>query len=345
MFTMSAIDPALLILVNIYADLNDDRQSTKVYNNGVMQVSVFVSVNYNGEASEEDIIAYVQENVVIYSLNYGENVKWEKSTKDNGFHHDIDHAYNKNESPPPKIISDVRAPLYFTVPGGIAEGEHRWIAKLNGKQTNDDTPLTVTVERFDVSNGDVVIEERKDVNVPCHKMLVLKYKKDVFPDAQKLVKLLKYKGIKFTGKGGNSWVSMSMSSKGNKLGAFVEYGVTSNIKIADEGRYSHNKMEIHDLEENGKDIIIFCDCIQHSLDFTSKAIEEAWNAGILMVQVRDWSVQLQQYTHNYWRDMDYLLNPFLVEDNFGSRMEVKINWDKGDWYGDWAVESVTVVYP
>uniref|UniRef100_A0A1X7VBA1 Uncharacterized protein n=1 Tax=Amphimedon queenslandica TaxID=400682 RepID=A0A1X7VBA1_AMPQE len=335
MYTMSAIDPALLILVNIYADLNGDRQETKVYNNGVMQVSVFVSVNYNGDASEEDIIAYVQDNAIIYSLNYGENVKWQISTKDNGFHHDIDHAANKNVTLPPKITSDVRAPLYFTVPGGTAEGEHRWIAKLNGKQTNDDTPLTVNVERFYVSHGDVIIEEKTNLGVPCHLMFVLKYAENVFPDAQKLVKLLKYKGIKFTGPGGNSWISMSMSSEGHKFGVFVEYGVTSNIKIADGGRYSHNQMVIHDVEENGKDIFIHCDCIQHSLDFTSKVIKEAWNAGILMVQLRDKHLYMAQYTNNYWRDMDYLMNPFLVEDNFGGRIEVEINWDDGDWYGDW----------
>ena len=37
------------------------------------------------------------------------------------FIYDIDHAANKNPAVSPKMISDVRAPLYFTVPGGSAE--------------------------------------------------------------------------------------------------------------------------------------------------------------------------------------------------------------------------------
>ena len=54
--------------MNIFADQFSDRQDTRVFNNGVMQVSVFISVSYNGEASEDKIIIYVQNNAVIYSL-------------------------------------------------------------------------------------------------------------------------------------------------------------------------------------------------------------------------------------------------------------------------------------
>uniref|UniRef100_A0A1X7VDR3 Uncharacterized protein n=1 Tax=Amphimedon queenslandica TaxID=400682 RepID=A0A1X7VDR3_AMPQE len=293
MFTMSAIDPALLILVNIYADKFRDEQGTKVYNNGVMQVSVFVSVNYNGEASENEIIEYVQKHVVIYSLNFEEDVKWTKSTKDNGFHHDIDRAANTkfNASMPPKIISDIRAPLYFTIPGGTAEGEHRWIAKLNGKQTNVNTPLTVTVKGFEVSADQLEIVERAEVD--CHKLRVLKYRGDApFPDSQKLMNCIHYKGIKFIGSGGNSWVSMAMSTKGHKLGVFVDHNVKSNIKIAKAGHfhYSH-EMDKQDIEDSGVANWITCDCLDKSLDFTNKDITEAWNKGVVMVMVHSSSVK------------------------------------------------------
>uniref|UniRef100_A0A1X7ULI5 Uncharacterized protein n=1 Tax=Amphimedon queenslandica TaxID=400682 RepID=A0A1X7ULI5_AMPQE len=314
-----------------------------------MQVSVFVSVNYNREASEEDIIAYVQDNVDIYSLNYGENVQWQRSTIDNGYHHDIDHATNRNVSRPPKMISDVRALLYFTVPACTAEGEHRWIAKLDGKQTNDDTPLTITVKSFHVSKGDLILANKKDTSIHCNLMYVLKYNDDVLPDAQKLVKLVEYKGMKFFGSGGNSWVSMSKSTKGHKLGVFVEYGVTSNIKIANSGdQHLPDQMEKHDLGENsGVYNKVVCSCLDNTLEFDPYYIKEAWNEGILMVQVRDWSVRLyRQFYGDYrWYDYDYLMNDFVIEDTFGCRMKVGINWDVGDYWGFWAVSSVTVVYP
>ena len=74
MYTMSAFNPALILLVNIYADQFGDRVDTRVYANGAMQVSVFISVNYNGDTDDgvlEQIKGYVQKNVTIYSLDNG----------------------------------------------------------------------------------------------------------------------------------------------------------------------------------------------------------------------------------------------------------------------------------
>ena len=67
---MSEFNPALIFLANIYADAFDKRQTTEVYANGVMQVSIFVSVNYNGNASgiEDEIKDYVRDKAVIYRL-------------------------------------------------------------------------------------------------------------------------------------------------------------------------------------------------------------------------------------------------------------------------------------
>uniref|UniRef100_A0A1X7VDQ3 Uncharacterized protein n=1 Tax=Amphimedon queenslandica TaxID=400682 RepID=A0A1X7VDQ3_AMPQE len=346
MFTMSAIDPALLILVNIYADKFDQRQDTSVYNNGVMQVSVFVSVNYNGEASEDEIIPYVQDNVVIYSLNYEENVQWEKSTTDNGFHHDIDYAANKNASVPSKSVSDIRVPLYFTVPGGTAEGKHRWIAKLGDTQTNYDTPLTITVKKFDVSSDKLEIVNREEVS--CNQLRVLKYKSESYPDSQKLLKCIDYKGIKFIGTGGNVFVSMVMSSKGHKMGCFVDHRVKSNIKIAKSGRlHAPEEMIKQNIEGTGTMNWIDCDCLENSLDLESSDIEQAWNEGVVLVKVHHESVMMgKQYSYDgYGQKVDYELNNFVLEDTFGGRVEVNIDWDVSDWWGNWAVRSAKVVYP
>lgn len=186
MYTMSTIDLALIMLINIYADEFGQRHDTNVYNNGVMQVSVFLSVNYNREASEDEIITYVQDNAVVYSLTYKENVKWQNSTTDNGFHHDLDYVANKKASVPPKSVLDIKAPLYFTVPSGTAEGTHRWIAKLGDRQTNDNTPLTITIKTFNVSGDDLEIVNREGVD--CHQLR--KYKSDIYPESQKLVKCI-----------------------------------------------------------------------------------------------------------------------------------------------------------
>uniref|UniRef100_A0A1X7U3P3 Uncharacterized protein n=1 Tax=Amphimedon queenslandica TaxID=400682 RepID=A0A1X7U3P3_AMPQE len=288
MVTMSAIDPALIILVNIYCDMYQTWQEAKVYNNGVMQVSVFVSVNYNGEGvSEDEIIEYVQNNVDIYSLNFGENVQWAKSTTDNGFPHDIDHVANKKESVSPNGFSDIRVPLYFTVPGGGAEGEHRWIAKLNGKQTSTNTPLTVTVETFKVDKNKFEIVDR--VKFGCIVLRVLKYTDNAFPsNVQKLVKCFDYQGIKFSGTGGNVWISL-MAKKGKKLGGFIQYRETRNIQIAHEAAYGQSQVSRGNFNNHcahgcipesccdcGTEKITFeCPCLQYTYELDPDDVDRA----------------------------------------------------------------------
>ena len=351
MYTMSAIDPTLIMLVNIYADQFGERHETSIYNNGVMQISVFVSVNYNGDASEDEIIAYVQKNVVIYSLTYGEDVKWTNSTIDNGFLHDIDHDANRNA---PKLISDIRVPLYFTAPAGTGEGEHKWIAKLGGKQTNDNTPLTITVKGFDVSEDDFEIVDRAEIGSAI--LRVLRYKDGAVPDLQKLLNCTKYKGVKFTESGGNTWVSMAMSSKGHKLGVFVEYLVTRNIKTAIPYHYYKKKTntEMYDFDKCGWDYVgIDCYgyCLEDTMKFGSDDVKNAWKEGVVMIMLHDMSIKFvckedgyNAFSSEYYPDFDDI-NTFDFQDTFGSRVRIKINWDNGDWWGSWAVESAKAVYP
>ena len=346
---MSAFNASLIVLVNMYADQFGRRQETSVYNNGVMQISVFVSVNYNGDASEDEIKKYVQENIVMYSLTYGENVKWTNSTTDNGFLHDIDHDANRNA---PKLISDIRVPLYFTAPAGTGEGEHKWIAKLGGKQTNDKTPLTITVKAFDVSEDDFEIVDRAEAG--CVILRVLRYKDGAVPDLQKLEKCIEYKGVKFVKTGGNTWISMTMSNKGYKMGAFLEYKVTSNINIA-TSYYTYLQEEESYVVENHFDkcgyawIALGCECMHDASKIESDDIIDVWKEGVAMIMVHDYSVKFYCSKYDLLNTYDLIsfddINTFDFLDTFGSRVRIKINWDNGDWWGSWAVESAKAVYP
>lgn len=83
---------------------------------------------------------------------------------------------------PPKAISDIRVPLYFTVPGGTTEGEHKWIAKLDGKKNSEKTLLAITIELFSVSGDDFEIVDKAKFG--CLVLRLLKYKNDIFSSAQ-----------------------------------------------------------------------------------------------------------------------------------------------------------------
>ena len=138
---MSEFNPALVFLANIYADAFDNRQTTEVYANGVMQVSIFVSVNYNGNSDgiEDEIKDYVRDNVVILRLKDNgdkEKVDWDYSDTSNGFPHDIEYHGDGGTA------SDIRTTLYFTVPPG-SEGKYRWIAKMGEQETSTNTPVTI----------------------------------------------------------------------------------------------------------------------------------------------------------------------------------------------------------
>uniref|UniRef100_A0A1X7ULQ9 Uncharacterized protein n=1 Tax=Amphimedon queenslandica TaxID=400682 RepID=A0A1X7ULQ9_AMPQE len=327
MFTMSSFDPALIFLVNIYADEFGVRQDTKVYSNGAMQVSIFISVNYNGDTDNElleQIKGYVQDNVVIYTLDDGKVEldldEWKKSTEENSFYHDINHAGNNSSGPDG---SDIRVPLYFTVPVA-SEGEHRWIAKLDEEETSTSTPVTITVVKFSATIDDLEIVD-KDATY-CNQLRVVKYKDKVFPDVQKLVKLLEYKGIKFLSSAESAWVSMVHSNKGHKIGAFIEYKLTEDIRIAKPGHeyWSHEMIKQDIPVGTGDKNILHCDCCDDSLDFTSAQVEKVWNEGIAMFMAYHMSLYIHDGSgHN----TNFDCNEFLAEDNFGNRINLHFNWD------------------
>ena len=334
MFLMSEFNSTLVMLANIYADGFDNRQTTKVYANGVMQVSIFVSVNYKGNSSglEDNIKEYVQDNVVIYSLTDNgnmEKVDWDKSTSSNEFPHDLDYGSRGRSS------SDKRAPLYFTVPPD-SEGKYRWIAKLGEQETSVNTPVTIDVHEFqplaDGSQFEVAkrVKGTDDNTTLC----VLRYKAGIFPDAQKLVKVYKYRGIKFTKTGGNSWLGLHNEFVIPLLsGIFLEYKEDHfNFAV---GSYTYGPGDYESTGDNQKSLTAI---FPPGNDiFSKQEIEDAWIDGVIIVQSQTLRVLhvvvplgLMGTTHEF-------------QDNFGNI--VAIDFDVWDDSSDLKIKSAIVHYP
>ena len=309
-----------------------------------MQVSIFISVNYNEETDEEildQIKGYVQENVAIYSLDDGKNPlssKWTKSTTSNEFNHDLDHSGDKSTL---GVTSDIRVPLYFTVPFN-SEGEHKWIAKMGDTETSSNTPVTVNVVDFSITGSDFTIEDRDSAGQSL--LRVLRYTPDVFPESQKLVKCIDYKGIKFTGAYGNAWLSMVMSKGNHKAGFFLEHRNTKAYTVDNCESYSSSEFELRGY--SGKPYYkTSCQAWEDPEGISTSSIDTAWGAGIVMIRIGNEYLGLYDGNNgNTWNKVDILMNNFQLRDNFGNKMEIEINWNCGDWYGCWAVSSAKVLY-
>ena len=340
MFLMSEFNPALIVLANIYADAFSSRQTTEVYANGVMQVSIFVSVNYNGNASgiEDKIKDYVRDNVVILRLRDNgdkEEVDWDYSDTSNGFPHDIE--YNDGGG----TASDIRTPFYFTVPPGSA-GKYRWIAKMGEQETNPNTPVTINARRFQPLADGSQFEIANRVQNNQNTLSVIRYKAGVFPDSQKLTKAYKYTGIKFTSTGGNTWLS-----KYNRVPniAFVEYkdnyiNLAKDYETYEVGEYESTFTP----EEDTLHTFVY---FELASNFTSSEIEEAWIEGVVIVQC----VNIILY---YIKDgvsefyPPFSPDAFELQDNFGNIVAIEIDWafDTGDGeWDDWIVKRAIVLYP
>ena len=331
---MSDFNPALIFLANIYADGFSNRQTTEVYANDVMQVSVFVSVNYNGNSDgiEDNIKDYVRENVVIYRMRDNgdkEEVDWVYSETSNGFPHDIE--YNDREG----SSSDIRTPFYFTVPLGSA-GKHRWIAKMGEQETSVNTPVTINVRRFQLSADGSQIEFIKRVHRNGDSLCVLRYKPGVFPEAQMLMKAYKNKGIKFTKTGGNSWLSI-YNIIPYPSGIFIEYKDNYINVFKDSEIYKHGEYE----SDRTFQMPIFTVGMP-GYSFTSTEIEETWAEGVAIMQSTSFfllhvflgfpSLPVLQFHYRYYE----------FQDNFGNIVEIEFDWGEGD---DWEIKGAIVRYP
>ena len=335
---MSDFNPALIFLANIYADGFSNRQTTEVYANALMQVSAFVSVNYNGNSDgiEDKIKDYVRDNVVIYRMrNSGdkEEVDWVYSETSNGFPHDIE--YNDREG----SSSDIRTPFYFTVPLGSA-GKHRWIAKMGEQETSVNTPLTINARRFQLLVDGSQIEIVKRVYRNSNSLCVLRYKPGVFPEAQMLMKIYKNKGIKFTKTGGNSWLSKYELTP-DISGIFIEYKDNYINLAKDFESYKHGEYET---DTNLTFTLCPLGIFESASSFTSTEIEETWAEGVAFVQSSvlmmfycvTWVPIMPAYSIRY--------KTYEFQDNFGNIIEIQFDFgDEDD--KEWTVKSAIVRYP
>ena len=338
---MSDFNPALIFLANIYADGFSNRQTTEVYANAVMQVSIFISVNYNGNSDgiEDKIKDYVRDNVVIYRMRDNgdkEEVDWVYSETSNGFPHDIEYN-DRGES-----SSDIRTPLYFTIPPD-SEGKYRWIAKLGEQETSVNTPVTINVRKFqpfaDGSQFEFVKRVTRDDNTLC----ALRYKAGAFPDAQKLVKAYKYHGIKFTG--GNSWLAKFNITVRNSSAIFAEYK-ENDINVAKSDYRYYPGDYVSDIV-NTELVLYTMFSWAGPSSFSPSEIEDTWIDGVVIVQsktlVMGYGLPPQGIPSTPCFPFDSETYEF--QDNFGNIVAIEFDWGDEDSGDDWKVKRVFVLYP
>ena len=137
---------------------------------------------------------------------------------------------------------------------------------------------------------------------------------------------------------------MVMSKKGHKAGFFLEHGNTKAY-TADNCRSYHGS-EIEMREYSGKPYHkTSCQAWEDPEMFSSSSIDTAWGAGIVMIQICNEYLGLYDGKNgNSWGKVNILMNNFQLQDNFGNKVEIVMNWDCGDWYGCWEVSSAKVLY-
>ena len=341
MVSSAGFDSSLIDLTGIYHEANGPLQRTNVYANGVMQVMLFLSVNYRGEDGyEEQIKEYVHNNAVIYELddiNGGQNqVTWAKDFTSNGWPHDIEYpGLMKNDS---SKSSDIRAPFFFTVPSDTPIGTKKWVGKLNSQQTN--VPLTVEVRSFKVSAEDFEIVSRGWYE--NSELKIIRYVDNKFGDRQTLLRLRQYKGIKFIAC--NAWIARVYSeTKHSYAAAFLEYRETEARVAESDVKYSHSFWD-----EYGEWIpdvywrITSSCCWEDSNNYMPEsAIDAAWNEGIVIIVADHRTLAIYSCNEGdigcareSWGEFE-----FEIEDTFGCRSYIAISWD------EWKVFNAYPIYP
>ena len=339
---MSEFNPALVFLANIYANGFSNRQTTEVYANDVMQVSVFVSVNYNGNSDdiEDEIKDYVRDNVVIYRLRDNgdkEEVDWVYSDTSNGFPHDIE--YNDEG----ETASDIRTPFYFTVPVGSV-GKYSWIAKMGEQETSIQTPVTINARKFQTLTDGSQFEFLRILHRASNTLCALRYKPGVFPDTQRVMKSYDYKGIRFTKTGGNTWLGRFFYA-GNWSAIFLDYR-DDYINVAKDGvEYEIDEYKTTKNSLKGK-AIATPEGWEKPSTFTSSEIEKAWSEGAVIVQSASLKLNAALFPGGRpkWPALSYHYPTHMFQDNFGNIIEIEFDWLPENSV-DWSVKRAIVRYP
>lgn len=340
------INPDDVVLTNLYTDATSNTKSTNVYANGEMQVMVFITVNYNGEGSIDDVTQYVSDNTLIsYVDDQGDlhDVIWDKSSQSNGFHHDINNAlsdltYSVKES-------NIRVPVFFVVPIG-SSGTYKWRATLNGMTTSTIEPVIVNVSNFEVSESDFDIIDVSN-SQGSYTLRSIIYTKTL-PNTHKLVKLTTYQGILFTGTGGNSWLSFMRSGSGHKYCAFPIYDEKSdNFKVA------KNYMDYQDYawQSSGLDPRFPLMCTSkwgwEPTTFSEEERANAWMLGITCIMTAEDGIYLDNRDDGTFSAdrLNFAMQGFKCQDNYGNHILFDMDWDyRGEWYTYWKVINPRVIF-
>ncbi|MPY26896.1 hypothetical protein [Shewanella sp. YLB-07] len=193
-----------ITLDNIYTNATSTEHSTSVYANGKMQVVVFPSVTYNGTESIDAVTQYVYDHTNLFYIDgVGEShpVTWTRSDVSNEYLHDI---YNgvESEAEAKTITSDIRIPIYFTVPYA-ATGNYKWVAQLSDgtdtqwTSTDESEIVNISAEMLSISEDKIEIYDMKKVNLAT--LRVIRYVAGSFPATHQLLEMASdFYGIDFT---------------------------------------------------------------------------------------------------------------------------------------------------
>ena len=345
---MAGFDPALLMLVSIYADSVSQRQQTSVYGNGHMQACVSLSFNYKKKCDSDcmkELNKHVQDKAGVLSIDIHGDLnplgsEWVRSTTDNGFYHDINHPVKG--SPGFNVESDIRVELFYTVPKSAVGEELSWVGTMEDQQTNPSTPLVIKVKEF---YADKDYLEIADLYTNTNAELrVMKYKHGSFPDvdAQRLVSLDKNKGLHLKDNGGNSWILMLQSSSGHKACAIPNPGV-EQIKVAKDC-YKHTSYDVTSDVSCPTSGYYEINCHTYweaPSKFSKSEVADAFDQGMPMVLIHGSKLSILT---SKGHACNIVIKEFVVVDSFAGRIKIKMQWSVGgSWYGTWAIVSATVV--
>ena len=359
-----AFDPSLIMLVAVYTDAYTNKLDTHVYANDLMQARVFFSVNYKGDADDatkEEIKNYVQDNGKFLELTESgdiQEVSWYCSKTSGPYEHEISDSYSKYEEGLSEMsASDIRAPLYCTVPVD-SEGYHKWIGELDDIRTSTSTPVNIRASLFYVeSTGDDL--EFRTINEKDKSVLrALMYKSGRLPDNQQLLEVSAYGAGLQLGEDYNTievQPKMVMFAEDHSKAALALYpdcydGSSNCMIIFPKCR----KYEYGEFSENGAfdhvaDYVDITKCdgfnqADETLDYDPLDVSQAFKLGIPMFGVSDVVVRTDEGLANFELDVE-------VIDNYGNFILLEIDWSgkesesggEGEVdYWTWTIQKATI---
>ena len=339
-------------LAGFYTDGSQNILTTDVYANGVMQVEVWVSINYNGSTSgiESNINNYVYNNTVIYQLSGSSKTKvnWTKSATSNDFLHDI----KRGGVQPETTTSDYRVPIYLTVPKGIG-GLYKWIAELGGVQTSSGSPVEVTVTTIAPSVDDVEISDITTLNQSV--LRSARYTHATLP-GNHLLKYWRFEGVLLEKQNyGNCWIVMVRD--GYSCGSLSYGGDGVKVAVCNKTyRVDRDECEVKNPQNSYGLTAGETEFTTSQWDWDdARKIDKSYvhqsctNGNLPMVGIIPCA---DEHTFHLWSNSssgyaNFTYNP-VAQDNFGNLIKLIINWNDttygNDRSRDWKITDVQLAY-